>query len=236
MGRFEQGKTWGILRRVHVLVVEDDPKLAEFLTRVLGDEGHTTVIAADAQSAFERAAKEVFDAIVLDWMLPDGEGPQVAERLRSAEVHSPILMLTARGETSDKVAGLRAGADDYLVKPFEVDELLARLDALVRRGKTGVSLSVGDLTLDRLSRRAVLGGTPLDLTAKEFALLVRLAVDAEKPVERSKLLLDVWQLKFDPGSGVLDVHVSRVRDKLAEKSWMIETVRGTGYRLRAHRA
>jgi two-component system OmpR family response regulator len=95
---------------------------------------------------------------------------------------------------------------------------------------------VGELTLDRLSRRAVLGGTPLDLTAKEFALLVRLAVEAEKPVERAKLLLDVWQLKFDPGSGVLDVHVSRVRDKLADKSWMIETVRGTGYRLRAQRA
>ncbi len=223
-------------RGVHVLVVEDDPKLAEFLTRVLGDEGHTTVVAADAQNAYERAGKEVFDAIVLDWMLPDGEGPQVAERLRAAEVHAPILMLTARGETSDKVAGLRAGADDYLVKPFEVDELLARLDALVRRGKTGVSLSVGELTLDRLSRRAVLGGTPLDLTAKEFALLVRLAVEAEKPVERAKLLLDVWQLKFDPGSGVLDVHVSRVRDKLADKSWMIETVRGTGYRLRAQRA
>lgn len=223
-------------RGVHVLVVEDDPKLAEFLTRVLGDEGHTTVVAADAHSAYERAGKEVFDAIVLDWMLPDGEGPQVAERLRAAEVHAPILMLTARGETSDKVAGLRAGADDYLVKPFEVDELLARLDALVRRGKTGVSLSVGELTLDRLSRRAVLGGTPLDLTAKEFALLVRLAVEAEKPVERAKLLLDVWQLKFDPGSGVLDVHVSRVRDKLADKSWMIETVRGTGYRLRAQRA
>ncbi len=221
---------------MHVLVVEDDPKLAEFLNRVLGDEGHTTVIAPDAQSAYERAPKEVFDAIVLDWMLPDGEGPQVAERLRAAEVHAPILMLTARGEVSDKVAGLRSGADDYLVKPFEVDELLARLDALVRRGKAGVSLSVGDLTLDRLSRRAVLGGTPLDLTAKEFALLVRLAVDAEKPVERAKLLLDVWQLKFDPGSGVLDVHVSRVRDKLADKSWMIETVRGTGYRLRAHRA
>lgn len=220
---------------MHVLVVEDDPKLADFLTRVLGDEGHTTVVAATGQAALERAPKEAFDAIVLDWMLPDAEGPAVAERLRSAEVHCPILMLTARGETADKVTGLKAGADDYLVKPFEVDELFARLDALVRRGKIGVALGVGELQLDRLSRRATLGGTPLDLTAKEFALLVRLALDAEKPVERAKLLLDVWQLKFDPGSGVLDVHVSRVRDKLGERSWMIETVRGTGYRLRAEK-
>lgn len=221
---------------MHVLVVEDDPKLADFLTRVLGDEGHTTVVASTGQAALERAPKEAFDAIVLDWMLPDAEGPQVAERLRSAEVHCPILMLTARGETQDKVAGLKSGADDYLVKPFEVEELFARLDALVRRGKIGVALSVGDLQLDRLSRRASLAGTPLDLTAKEFALLVRLALDAEKPVERAKLLLDVWQLKFDPGSGVLDVHVSRVRDKLGDRAWMIETVRGTGYRLRAEKS
>ncbi len=221
---------------VHVLVVEDDPKLADFLARVLKDEGHTTSIAGTGQAALERTPKETFDAIVLDWMLPDADGPVVAERLRAAEVHAPILMLTARGEVADKVAGLRAGADDYMVKPFEVDELLARLDALVRRGKVGVALSVGELSLDRLSRRASLAGTPLDLTAKEFALLVRLAVDAERPVERVKLLLDVWQLKFDPGSGVLDVHVSRVRDKLGERSWMIETVRGTGYRLRAEKA
>jgi DNA-binding response OmpR family regulator len=226
----------GMLAPVHVLVVEDDPKLADFLARVLGDEGHTTVVAETGKSALERGPREPFDAIVLDWMLPDLEGPVVAERLRAAEVGCPILMLTARGETADKVAGLRAGADDYLVKPFEVDELLARLDALARRGKAGVALHVGDLALDRLSRRATLGGAPLDLTAKEFALLVRLALDAEKPVERAKLLLDVWQLKFDPGSGVLDVHVSRVRDKLGERSWMIETVRGTGYRLRAEKA
>jgi DNA-binding response OmpR family regulator len=221
---------------VHVLVVEDDPKLADFLARVLGDEGHTTVVAATGKAALERGPREAFDAIVLDWMLPDLEGPAVAERLRAGEVGCPILMLTARGETADKVAGLRAGADDYLVKPFEVDELLARLEALARRGKAGVALHVGDLALDRLSRRATLGGSPLDLTAKEFALLVRLALDAEKPVERAKLLLDVWQLKFDPGSGVLDVHVSRVRDKLGDRSWMIETVRGTGYRLRAEKA
>jgi DNA-binding response OmpR family regulator len=223
------------VRSVHVLVVEDDPKLADFLTRVLKDEGHTTFVAGTAQAALDRAPREAFDAILLDWMLPDAEGPLVAERLRAAEVHAPILMLTARGETADKVTGLRAGADDYLVKPFELEELLARLEALVRRGKVGVALTVGDLTLDRLSRRAALAGAQLDLTAKEFALLVRLAVDAEKAVERAKLLLDVWQLKFDPGSGVLDVHVSRVRDKLGDRAWMIETVRGTGYRLRAEK-
>ncbi len=213
-------------------MVEDDPSLSEFLLRVLGDEHHSTACCETGGDALNRAKAESFDAIILDWNLPDLEGVQVADRLRKAEIHTPILMLTARGDVADRVQGLRSGADDYLVKPFEVDELLARIDALARRGKLGAALTVGQLTLDRLSRRATLAGASLDLTAKEFALLVRLAVDAEKPVGRGQILLDVWQLKFDPGSGVLDVHVSRVRDKLGAHSWMIETVRGTGYRLR----
>lgn len=220
---------------MHLLVVEDDPKLSEFLVRVLKDEGHSTVVAETGAAALECAPPGRFDVILLDWMLPDGNGPDVAQRLRSAGLTTPILMLTARGELSDKVAGLRAGADDYLVKPFDVDELLARVAALSRRGRIGAALEVGALALDRMTRHATLDGAQLDLTAKEFALLSRLALAGQEPVARATILLDVWQLKFDPGSGVLDVHVSRLRDKLGAMAWMIETVRGVGYRLRATR-
>jgi DNA-binding response OmpR family regulator len=220
---------------VHLLVVEDDPKLSEFLVRVLEDEGHSTVVADTGASALERAPPGSFDVILLDWMLPDSNGPEVAQRLRASGLATPILMLTARGELTDKVAGLRAGADDYLTKPFDVEELLARVTALSRRGRIGAALEIGSLSLDRLTRRATLEGAPLDLTAKEFALLARLALAAQQPVPRATILLDVWQLKFDPGSGVLDVHVSRLRDKLGAMAWMIETVRGVGYRLRATR-
>ncbi len=222
---------------MHLLVVEDDPQLSDFLLRVLQDEGHTALVTTGGKQALDaaRAPETPFDVIVLDWMLPDMEGPEVASRLRASGLTAPILMLTARGELSDKVTGLRAGADDYLVKPFEVDELLARVEALGRRGRIGQALVVGALSLDRMTRRATLGDTLIDLTAKEFGLLVRLALSAEQPVDRTSILLDVWQLKFDPGSGVLDVHVSRLRDKLGDHAWMIETVRGTGYRLRAHR-
>ncbi len=220
---------------MHLLVVEDDPKLSEFLVRVLEDEGHSTAVADTGSSALEQAPPGGFDVILLDWMLPDSSGPEVAQRLRSSGLTTPILMLTARGELSDKVAGLRAGADDYLTKPFDVDELLARVAALSRRGRIGAALEVGPLSLDRMTRRATLQGAPLDLTAKEFALLSRLALAGQEPVPRAAILLDVWQLKFDPGSGVLDVHVSRLRDKLGAMSWMIETVRGVGYRLRATR-
>ncbi|HQY61283.1 MAG: response regulator transcription factor [Myxococcales bacterium] len=220
---------------MHILVIEDDPKLSDFLVRVLHDEGHTTAVADTGAAALERAPLAAFDVILLDWMLPDANGPDVARRLRASGLTTPVLMLTARGESSDKVTGLRAGADDYLTKPFDVDELLARVAALARRGRIGAALDVGPLSLDRLTRRATLDGAPLDLTAKEFALLSRLALAGNDAVPRATILLDVWQLKFDPGSGVLDVHVSRLRDKLGAMAWMVETVRGVGYRLRAER-
>lgn len=216
------------------LVVEDDSALAQFLGRVLDEEGQQAVLVGTLRDARVALEKQAFDAVVLDWMLPDGDGTELCEELAGRPASPPVLMLTARGEVADRVRGLRSGADDYLVKPFEVDELVARLEALQRRARGG-ELRVGDLVIRLLPQRAWLGGAALDLRGKEFALLTRLAQELDRPVSRATLLLDVWGLRFDPGSGVLDVHVSRLRDKLGDESWRVETVRGVGYRLRRER-
>lgn len=217
---------------IRVLIVEDDPTLAEFLQRALTEEGMQPTICGTVSSAIDVGSKQPFDVVVLDWMLPDGDGLGVCATLRARGNTTPILMLTARGEVHDRVMGLKSGADDYLVKPFELDELLARLDALVRRSAYASVMKVGPLEIDRLGRRVTLDSKTLDLTGIEYRLLVRLATAAGSAVERSALLSDVWGLQFDPGSGIVEVHVSRLRDKLGECSWMVETVRGTGYRLR----
>jgi DNA-binding response OmpR family regulator len=217
----------------HVLVIEDDPPLADFLNRALADEGMDPTRCGTMAEAIELASKRPFDVIVLDWMLPDGDGLSVCATLRERGNTTPILMLTARGEVVDRVTGLKSGADDYLVKPFELDELVARIDALVRRSALASVIKMGELEIDRLGRRVGIAGTPLDLTGIEYRLLVRLVNAAGTPVDRAALLQDVWGLRFDPGSGVLEVHISRLRDKLGDSSWMIETVRGKGYRFRS---
>lgn len=214
-----------------ILIVEDDLPIGALLSRVFGEEGAEVTSCATAACGLKRAA-EGFDAIILDWMLPDGDGLDVCDALRKACILTPILMLTARGEVADRVAGLRAGADDYLSKPFDVDELLARVAALVRRSQQLSSLFFGDLSIDRLQRRCSVRGAPLDLTAREYELLVRLALANGAPVSRAILLRDVWRMEFDPGSGVLDVQMSRLREKLGKEAARIETVRGIGYRLR----
>jgi DNA-binding response OmpR family regulator len=215
---------------MRVLIVEDDASLGELLARVVREEGGSATWCVDATSGL-RAADQEHDVIVLDWMLPDGSGPAFCEQLRRSSNATPVLMLTARGEVADRVTGLRSGADDYLVKPFEIDELLARLDALIRRNKRLVELHRGAMVIDRLHRRCTLHGVELDLTAREYELLLRLAVAEGEPVSRTMLLRDVWKTNFDAGSGVLDVHISRLRDKLGANAGCIETVRGVGYRL-----
>lgn len=221
---------------MRILVVEDDEQLAELLDRLLRDDGHAAVVCSTLKAAREQvSSSDGFDVIVLDRMLPDGDGIELCESLRGRPGAPPILMLTARGEVQDRVAGLRTGADDYLTKPFEVEELLARLEALHRRTQPSWTTSVGELEVDRRAQIARLAGKRLELTAREYALLARLADCPDEAVSRATLLADVWNMTFDPGSGVIDVHVSRLRDKLGAAAWMIETVRGVGLRLRTHR-
>lgn len=217
---------------MRLLVVEDDPKLARFVVRLLCEEGYVVDSCADGEQAIARAGSGVYDGMVLDWMLPGCDGLSVCQRLRELGSTIPILMLTARGELEERVLGLRIGADDYLPKPFEIEELLARVDALLRRTNRVGTLRVGALTLDRGERRASVGTRPLSLTEREFALLAHLAVRKAQTVTRTEMLTRVWGLHFDPESNLIEVHISRLRDKLGDHAWMIETVRGKGYRLR----
>lgn len=213
---------------MQVLVVEDDERLGQLLQRVFTEEGINAVWRTSIADGLKECAT-AWDVIVLDRMLPDGDGITFCEALRRRIDLTPVLMLTALGELGDRVHGLNSGADDYLVKPFEIEELLARLHALTRRTRQG-ELRFGDLVIERLHRRCRIGGRPIDLTSREYDLLLRIAVAGGAPVTRAQLLRDVWRVGFDPGSGVLDVHVSRLRDKLGDAARWIVTVRGVGYR------
>ena len=214
-----------------ILVVEDDVKVGPFLVRVLGEEGYTVELcrtAAEATSLAKDAA-----LVVLDRMLPDGDGLTVCKSMRDAGLTIPVLVLTARGEVGDRVGGLDAGADDYLIKPFEIDELTARVRALLRRASAGHRLQIGALELDRVGHRAWLAGKSLSLTSKEYALLAWLMSKSDKPVSRVELLAQVWETENDPGSNLVEVHVSRLREKLGAHAGLIETVRGAGYRFKS---
>jgi len=218
-----------------LLIIEDDPRLARFLTRVLREEGYVADLCATGEDGIRQALTGIYDVVLLDWMLPDFDGLTVCREVRRAGLATPVLMLTARGETRERVMGLDAGADDYLIKPFEIDELLARIRALLRRSATVTEIAVHDLVIDRLARQASVDGMAIDLTAREFSLLLYLAQRPGRVVPKSELLAQVWDLKFDPGTKVVEVHVSRLRAKLGANGWMIETMRGIGYCFRKER-
>lgn len=218
-----------------VLIVEDDARLARFLARALTEEGYSTDLCTSGADALEQAKSGLYDLMILDWMLPELDGLSVCREVRRSGLATPILMVTARGELGERVLGLDNGADDYLVKPFELDELLARLRALLRRASGQGRLVAGNLEVDRVGRKLLIGGRPVDLTPREFALLLHLFYRVDRVVTRSELLAQVCDIKFDSGTNVLEVHVSRLRSKLGEHDWMIETVRGYGYRLRTER-
>lgn len=215
-----------------ILVVEDNKKLARFLVRALSEEGWIVDQVDNGAVAIEQATTLPYDLILLDWMLPDVDGLAVCRALRSAGARTPVMMLTARAEVQERIAGLDAGADDYLPKPFDLGELLARCRALVRRsGSEDTVVQVGQLHLDRGERRATLDGKRVELTPREFALVVLLARRVGRSVSRMEILQKVWETAFDPGSNVVEVHVKNLREKLGNHAKMIETVRGVGYRM-----
>jgi len=214
-----------------VLVVDDDPPLRRMLARTLSAEGFEVTAAADGGAALVEVERAAPDVIVLDVAMPAIDGLSVCRRLRGKGVATPILMLTARDAVADRVAGLGAGADDYLVKPFAVAELVARLHALTRRGHPPPQLlSYADLTLDAAARTASRGGRPIELTGREVALLELLLRETGHVVTRDRALREIWDDAAEPN--VVDRYVTRLRRKLGEPP-LIRTLRGTGFTLRA---
>jgi two-component system OmpR family response regulator len=220
---------------MRVLVVEDELKMAGLLKRALEEEGYAVDVAGRGEDALWFGTENPYDAIVLDVMLPDLDGFEVSRRLREAGRWSPVLMLTARDAVADRVAGLDAGADDYLTKPFSFAELLARLRALVRRGaaERPPVLRVGDLSLDPARRTVTRDGVSIDLTAREFALLEYLMRRAGEVLTRTQLIEHVWDFAYDGDSNVVDVYIRYLRNKVDRPFGRdsIRTVRGAGYRL-----
>jgi two-component system, OmpR family, response regulator len=219
-----------------VLVVEDDARMAELLRRGLQEEGYAVDVASTGEEGVWLGTENDYDAVVLDVMLPEGDGFEVCRRLRQADRWAPVMMLTARDAVPDRVAGLDAGADDYLTKPFSFQELFARVRALVRRGvgERPALLEVGDLRLDPATRRVHRGDEELSLTAKETALLEYFLRHPGEVLTRAHIIEHVWDFAYDGGSNVVDVYVRYLREKVDRPFGhrSIETVRGAGYRLR----
>jgi two-component system OmpR family response regulator len=222
---------------VRVLVVEDETRMAALLKRGLEEEGYAVDLAADGDEGLFLAMENEYDLVLLDAMLPRRDGYDVCRTLRERRRWAPVLMLTARDGIADRVAGLDAGADDYLTKPFAFAELTARLRALLRRGSTERApvLEVGDLTLDPAAHSVHRAGQNVDLTAKEFALLELLMRHPGEVLSRTRILEHVWDFAYDPSSNVVDQYIAYLRRKIDRPFDRedVETVRGAGYRLRA---
>jgi two-component system OmpR family response regulator len=223
---------------MHLLVVEDDHDTREFIRNGLVQAGHTVDTAADGRDGLFAATTQEFDVIVLDRMLPAVDGLTVLRTLRASGNRVPVLLLSALGEVDHRVAGLRAGGDDYLVKPFAFSELEARIEALARRGASAApetTLRVADLEMDLIARTVRRGDAAIELQPREFRLLEFLMRHAGQVVTRTMLLEHVWDYHFDPQTNVIDVHVSRLRAKIDRgfEPPLLQTVRGAGYRLAA---
>jgi DNA-binding response OmpR family regulator len=221
----------------HLLVIEDDPRIADFLSRGLAAEGFTVEVAATGPDGLARVRSGDHGLVILDLMLPGLSGLDLCQTVRAEGHHVPILMLTAMDSTGDKVRGLRLGADDYLTKPFDFEELLARIVALQRRGREqrveAATLQVADLVLDRERMQASRAGRPLALTAKELAFLELLMSAPGRLFSRERILSNVWGVNVDPLTNIVDVYVRRLRAKIDEGHGLplLKTVRGLGYRL-----
>ena len=223
---------------MRILIIEDDTELASFVRKGLNQAGWNVDHADNGKDGLFLATTEQYDALIVDRMLPGIEGLTVVRTLRASDIDTPVLILSALGEVDDRVKGLKAGGDDYLVKPFAFSELMARIEALVRRSRTAATaaqttLEVADLHMDLLKREVRRGDTKIDLQPREFKLLEFLMRHAGQVVTRTMLLEGVWDYHFDPQTNVIDVHISRLRAKI-DKGFerpLLHTVRGAGYRL-----
>jgi two-component system OmpR family response regulator len=224
---------------MHVLLVEDDPQLSAYLKKALGEMGAVVDVAVDGRNGLLMAASSDYDLLLLDRLLPEVDGLTILRTLRASGDQTPVLILSALGDVDDRVAGLRAGGDDYLVKPVAFSELQARIEALLRRASaadaTSTRLRLADLELDLLSREVMRAGQRIALQPREFRLLEYLLRHAGQVVTRTMLLEQVWEYHFDPQTNVIDVHISRLRGKIDRgfEFPLLHTVRGAGYVLRA---
>ena len=223
---------------MHILIVEDDEVGRDYLAKALREVGHTVDVAADGLEGLHLASSIAVDLAIVDRMLPKLDGLALVQSLRATGRKLPVLILSALGDVDDRITGLRAGGDDYLTKPYHMSELLARIDALARRGENGsaeanTKLKLAGLELDRMTRRVMRNGKKIELTAREFQLLEFMMRHSGQVVTRTMLLEGVWDYHFDPQTNVIDVHVSRLRQKI-DKSFpapLIHTIRNAGYML-----
>ena len=221
---------------MRALLIEDDRTIADFVTRGLREAGFAVDHESDGEAGLAAALEQPYDVAIVDLMLPRRDGLSIIDELRRRGRTTPVLILSARRSVDDRVKGLQAGGDDYLTKPFAFAELLARVQALVRRATRSpeaTTLTVDDLVLDLLSRRVMRGGVPLDLRPREFALLEYLMRNAGKVISKTMILSHVWEYSFDPQTNIVDVLVSRLREKIDRpfEKKLLHTVRGVGYAL-----
>jgi len=221
---------------MRILVVEDERKIAGFIRQGLAEQGFDVKVCGNGDEAFTLATTRPYDTIVLDIMLPGRDGLSILRGLRERKNAVPVILVTARTELNERVDGLNLGADDYLTKPFYVEELIARINAVARRAKDAPLglLQVGDLAVDLMQRRVSRGARPIELTAREFSLLEHLMRNPGRVYTRTQLLEHVWGYDFDPETNLVDVNIRRLRRKIDEENEapLIETVRGVGYRIR----
>jgi two-component system OmpR family response regulator len=223
--------------QVHVLLVEDDAAAAALIMETLSGVGYQVSCVQDGVTGFDMAQAGSYDILIVDRMLPERDGLTMVQQLRAAGQKVPVLFLSALGEVEDRVAGLQAGGDDYLVKPYAITELTARLEALARRqaGKNETSLTLADLSVDLVARTVTRAGAPIDMQPREFVLLEYLLRNRGQVVTRRMLLENVWNYQFDPQTNVIDVHISRLRAKIDRDFTppLLHTIRGAGYMMRA---